>query len=211
MSTGPLNSTVPPNAPTTAGVYNSVPPTPLDGQSVALQTDSAGNLKVVTSSSPGSSQDVNIAKIVGAAPALSNALPVELSDGSNAVGTSSNPLRVSASEETSTVYNGLTALTPLFATIVASSSGVTNIIALVSAKRIRVLALQLVANAAVNVKWQSHVTPTDLTGLAYLAANGGYVLPFNPLGWFQTVAGEALDINLSTAVAVGGSLTYVTV
>jgi hypothetical protein len=128
---------------------------------------------------------------------------------------SSHPTTVSiaagASQETSTIYSGTTALTPLFATIVASSSGVTNVLALVGGKRIRVLALQLTANGAVNVKWQSHVTPTDLTGLAYLAANGGYVLPYNPLGWFQTVSGEALDINLSGAVAVGGCLTYVTV
>lgn len=118
---------------------------------------------------------------------------------------------ISASAETATVYSGTTALTPKFVTIVASSSGVTNVLALVAAKKLRVLALQLVANAAVNVKWQSHVTPTDITGLAYLAANGGYVLPFNPVGWFQTISGEALDINLSGAVAVGGSLCYVEV
>jgi hypothetical protein len=119
--------------------------------------------------------------------------------------------QISASDETSTVYNGTTALTPLFATIVASSSGVTNIIAAVGGKRIRVLALSLVANAAVNVKFQSHVTPSDLSGLYYLAANGGFILPYNPIGWFQTVSGEALDINLSAAVACGGNLVYVTV
>lgn len=42
----------------------------------------------------------------------------------------------------------------------------------------------------------------------HLAQNGGYVLPLNPADWFQTNTGEALDINLSAAVAVGGSLTY---
>jgi hypothetical protein len=51
-----------------------------------------------------------------------------------------------------------------------------------------------------------------LTGLSYFAAAGdGEVLSFNPVGWFETVAGEALDINLSGAVAVGGHLTYVEV
>lgn len=130
-----------------------------------------------------------------------NALPA----GTNLIGA------VSASAETSTIYNGTTALTPQFATVVASASGVTTIIALTAGKKIRVLAMQLTANASVNVKWQSHVTPTDITGLAYLASNGGYVLPFNPAGWFQTISGEALDINLSGAVAVGGSITYVTV
>lgn len=164
-----------------------------------------------------------------------NPTPVIATDatGINPIGTSANPLRVdpvgttvqpvslaagtaligevSASAETSTVYNGSTALTPLFAKIVTSSSGATTIINAVASKQIRVLALKLVANAAVNVKWQSHVTPTDLTGLSYLAANGGEVLPFNPVGWFQTISGEALDINLSGAIAVGGHLTYVTV
>jgi hypothetical protein len=101
---------------------------------------------------------------------------------------------------------------PTQAKIVASSSGATTIVAAVTSKKIRVLALKLTANAAVNVKWQSHVTPTDLTGLSYYAAAGdGEVLPFNPVGWFDTVAGEALDINLSGAVAVGGHLTYVAV
>jgi hypothetical protein len=119
--------------------------------------------------------------------------------------------QVSTSAETATVYNGTTALTPSFATVVASASGATSIVSAVASKRIRVLAVQLVANAAVNVKWQSHTTPTDLTGLAYLAANGGYVLPFNPVGWFQTNSGEQLDINLSGAVAVGGCVVYVTV
>lgn len=130
---------------------------------------------------------------------------IVLAAGTNLIG------KIVAGIDTSTIYNGTTALTPKFATIVASSSGATTIVAAVTSKKIRVIALQLVANAAVNVKWQSHVTPTDKTGLAYLAANGGYVLPKNEYGWFETVAGEALDINLSGAVAVGGSLVYVEV
>lgn len=99
---------------------------------------------------------------------------------------------------------------PQYAVVATSASGVTNIVAAASKLVIRVLAVNIVANGAVNVKWQSHVTPTDLTGLAYLAANGGYILPYNEAGWFQTIAGEALDINLSAAIAVGGSITYVT-
>jgi hypothetical protein len=128
-----------------------------------------------------------------------------------AVASDNTPFNVSASNETSQVFNGTTALTPKFAVITASSSGATTIVSAVSSKKIRVLAMGLVANGAVNVKWQSHVTPTDKTGLAYLAANGGYILPYNPVGWFETIAGEALDINLSGAVAVGGQLTYIEV
>lgn len=119
--------------------------------------------------------------------------------------------KVNATNETSQVSNGGVQLTPKFAKIVASSSGATTIVALVATKKIRVLAYKVIANAAVNVKWQSHVTPTDLTGLSYFAANCGEVLPYNPLGWFETISGEALDINLSGAVAVGGHLTYIEV
>lgn len=119
-----------------------------------------------------------------------------------------------AALDTSFIANGAanTKLTPKFAKIVASASGVTTIVALVAAKKLRVLGLKITANGAVNVKWQSHVTPTDLTGLSYFAAAGdGEVIPFSPVGWFETVAGEALDINLSGAVAVGGHLVYVEV
>jgi len=112
---------------------------------------------------------------------------------------------------TDAIYNGTTSLTPQFAAISASASGATTIVNAVGGKRIRVLKWDVVANAAVNVKWQSHVTPTDLTGLYYFAANGGIESGYCPLGNFQTVSGEALDINLSGAVAVGGSLVYVTV
>ena len=119
--------------------------------------------------------------------------------------------QVAASNETATVYNGTTALTPKFATITASASGATQIVAAVGGKRIRVLRMSLMANGTVNVKWQSHVTPTDLTGLYYLVANTGWVEGYCPVGVFQTVSGEALDINLSANVAVGGSLVYVEV
>lgn len=117
-----------------------------------------------------------------------------------------------SSSETSTVYNGVTALTPKFKVITASSSGATTIVALVGGKKIRVLAWDVKVNAAVNFKWQSHVTPTDLTGLYYNSAQGdGVARAFCPVGYFETVVGEALDINLSGAVAVGGVLTYVEV
>lgn len=118
---------------------------------------------------------------------------------------------IAASLAGDAIMDGLTALTPKFAKITASSSGATTIVSAVTSKKIRVLKWSLVANAAVNAKWQSHVTPTDLTGLHYLAANGGIAEPFCPVGLFETVSGEALDINLSGAVAVGGSLVYVEV
>lgn len=123
---------------------------------------------------------------------------------------SGTPVRGAASTETSVVYNGATALTPKFAPIAASASGANSIVAAVTSKKIRVLAVDLIANGAVNAKWRS-ATAADLTGLAYLVANAGYVRPFSPTGWFETAAGEALTLDLSAAIAVGGCVVYVEV
>lgn len=102
---------------------------------------------------------------------------------------------------------------PKYAKIVASASGATAIVAAVgsgdTARKIRVVALSLMANGTVNVKFQS--ASTDLTGIDFLVANAGKVLPYNECGWFETAAGEVLNINLSASVAVGGHLTYVEV
>lgn len=95
-----------------------------------------------------------------------------------------------------------------FAPIVASASGVTNLVAAVATKKIRVMSYVLISNGAVNVKFQTHVTPTDLSGLLYLVANTG-ASASSPYGLFQSVSGEALDLNLSGAVAVGGHLSYI--
>lgn len=115
--------------------------------------------------------------------------------------------------DSSVMINGANSVTPQFATFGVSASGANTIITGIASKHIRVLALAISANAAVAVKWQSHTTPTDITGLLTCAASGdGEVLPFNPIGWFQTLSGEALDINLSAgSVYVGGHITYIVV
>lgn len=170
------------------GVFNTTQPTVTNGQAVENQSTARGAQIVATGT-----DTFNVT--------VNAALPA----GTALLG------QVSASNETATVYNGTTALTPKFAVITASTSGATTIVAAVGGKRIRVLRMSLMSNGTVNVKWQSHVTPTDLTGLYYFVANTGWVEGYCPVGIFQTVSGEALDINLSGNVAVGGSLTYVEV
>jgi hypothetical protein len=91
--------------------------------------------------------------------------------------------------------------------ISTSSSGATQLVAAVAGKKIVVISYAVIVNAAVNVKFQSG--STDLTGLMYFAANGGATVTVEGLGCFETAAGEALNINLSGAVAVGGHITYV--
>lgn len=93
MSTAPPNSAKPTTAEIVGGSYNLTPPVLVDGQAASLQLDVNGNLKT-TSSGGGGGGNVNITGINGPAPALSNPLPVELSDGTNAFGTAGNPISV---------------------------------------------------------------------------------------------------------------------
>lgn len=86
-----INSPKPTTSEIVGGVYNVTPPVLVDGQAAALQVDVNG--KLITSGSGGGG-NVNITGINSSPPALSNPLPVELSDGTNPVGTAGNPLSV---------------------------------------------------------------------------------------------------------------------
>jgi uncharacterized lipoprotein YbaY len=44
-----------------------------------------------------------------------------------------------------------------------------------------------------------------------LVANTGFVLPYNPAGWFQTGINTLLNLELSAAISVDGALTYIEV
>lgn len=138
---------------------------------------------------------------VAAVTAISNALPA----GTNLLG------RVAASDESSTIYNGTTALTPKFAAIDAASSGDNTILAAVTSKKIRVVSLFVVSAGTTTVRFESGASGTALTGQMNLIANTGFVLPYNPAGWFETASGTLLNMELSAAVSVDGSFSYVEV
>lgn len=121
------------------------------------------------------------------------------------------PLPVQASAESNQMTAGGTVVTPKFAAIAASSSGNNTLIAAVTSKKIRVLAVAFMANGTVNAKFQSGAGGTDLSGLFYMVANTGAALPYNPAGWFETASNTLLNLNLSGAVAVGGCITYIEV
>ncbi len=118
---------------------------------------------------------------------------------------------ITAKLATDAIQNGTTALTPKYVIIDAATSGDNTILAAVSSKKIRVLACFMVAAGAVNARFESGAGGTALTGQMNLAANGGFVLPFNPVGWFETAATTLLNLELSGAVSVDGSLVYVEV
>jgi hypothetical protein len=109
--------------------------------------------------------------------------------------------------DSNAIYAGNVPETPKFAKITASATGATQVVAAVAARKIRVLGYVVTGAGTVNVKFQSH-TAGDITGLLYMNATEFGTAPFNPLGWFETVAGEALDINLSGNQSVGGHLAY---
>lgn len=78
--------------------------------------------------------------------------------------------------------------------------------------RIRVLSLTATPIQPVGIRWLSTGSAgviTNLSGLVPMAANGGYVLPYNPHGWFQTLANEGLNISLNAAVGVGLVVTWI--
>lgn len=117
---------------------------------------------------------------------------------------------ITAKLATDAIQNGITALTPKFASIDVATLGDNTIVAVVPGKKIRVLEYSLVCAAATTVTWKS-ATAGAISGDMSFAANGGIATPFSPLGQFETTAGEALVLNLSAANAVSGHLVYVEV
>ena len=83
-------------------------------------------------------------------------------------------------------------------TVVAAPSGVA---------RIRVLQVACVTTLANNVNFLS--AATSISATFPLAANGGVVLPYNEHGWFETNAGEALNVNLSVGTATAVQIQYI--
>lgn len=126
---------------------------------------------------------------------------------------------ISVADQTDAVMSGLTALTPKFAKIDrATNADGAAVVSLVSAKKLRVLKLTLMAAGTVAIKWQSSTSNTtgagsntDLTGLISLVANTGMSDSYSPVGLIETVAGEALKLNLNAAIQVSGYLSYIEV
>lgn len=118
---------------------------------------------------------------------------------------------VAAALQTDAIMSNLTALTPKFVIIDHNTSGDNTILAAVTSKKIRVLALFLVSAGTVTVRFESGAGGPALTGQMNLVANTGFVLPFNPVGWFETASNTLLNLELSGAVSVDGSLVYVEV
>jgi hypothetical protein len=81
------------------------------------------------------------------------------------------------------------------------------IVAAVTGKRIVVHSAIIVATGGANVATPKSAAAAIGPNLGF-AANGGLVLPQNDEGWFSTVAGEAFNLALTAATAVGVEVGY---
>lgn len=77
-------------------------------------------------------------------------------------------------------------------------------------RQIRVINGVLMAITAVTVNLKSDHN-SDLSGPLALGATGGFQIPHADIGNFETLVGQNLTISMSSAVQVGGWLTYVLV
>jgi hypothetical protein len=113
--------------------------------------------------------------------------------------------------QTDAVMANVTALTPKFfsETVVASDTD-EELVAAVGGKKLRVLALAVqCAATATTITFESSTTTRKHKVPA--GANGGQILPFNPLGWFETAVGESLTATTSAGSDTDISGVYVEV
>lgn len=93
---------------------------------------------------------------------------------------------------------------------VAASQTDSEIVAAVSGKHIRVLAYVIqCGGTATTIVFNT--ASTAITPSFANAANGGSVVPFNPVGWFETNEGEALTVTTGAGSATGVLVRYVEV
>jgi len=113
--------------------------------------------------------------------------------------------------QTDAIMSDTTVLTPKFAIIDHAVSGNNTLVASVTDKKIRVLAVMMVSAGDVTVRFEGGASGTALTGQMNLTTNSGFTLPFNPVGWFETAVTTLLNLELSGSISVDGLLVYVEV
>jgi hypothetical protein len=121
-----------------------------------------------------------------------------------------NPVEVEAADDSKNYVAG-TGLAVKRAILNYAAAGDNEVVAPVALKKIRVLSIFWFCGAAVTGRFESDPGGDPLTGEMDMGANGGAALGYNPAGWFETNAGQALSLELSGAVRVAGALTYVEV
>jgi hypothetical protein len=186
--------------------------TALDGGGALTVDDGGSSLTVdgtVTANLAAGTNNIGDVDVLSIAAGDNNIGNVDLASaipaGTNLIGV------VAAGLSTSAIYAGTTASTPKFAIIDAATSGDNTLVAAVASNKIRVLAAFLVSAGTVTARFESGAGGTALSGQMNLVANSGFVLPFSPVGWFETGVNTLLNLELSGAVSVDGSIVYIEV
>lgn len=120
---------------------------------------------------------------------------------------------IGVAHQTDAIMNDTTALTPKFksATVAASQTD-SSLVAAVTSKKIRVLALAVqCGSTATDVTFESDEATDVRLHKVPAGANGGQILPFNPVGWFETASGSALIVTTGAGSSVEISGVYVEV
>ena len=131
-----------------------------------------------------------------------------------------NPFPVQAYLDASTMQSGSTQLTPGYSPISLTATG--TIVAAVASKKIRVVCLAVQFDFTTNNETYTFYNgPSASGGVAitgtFVAATASLaspflVLPFSPIGWFETSAGALLELALGGTTPIArGCLAYVTV
>jgi hypothetical protein len=93
----------------------------------------------------------------------------------------------------------------------AASQTNSTVVAAITNRRIRVIALAMVAGGTATTAVFNSGSTAAISPTFANAANGGAVLPLNDRGWFTTNAGEALTVTTGAGSATGILVTYVVV
>jgi hypothetical protein len=114
-------------------------------------------------------------------------------------------------QQTDALMNGLTEMTPKYtsATVAASQTDA-SLIAAVGGKILRVVALSVQCGATATTSTFESGTTTRIHKVP-AGANGGQILPFNPLGWFSTGSGLALTVTTGAGSDTEYTIVYVEV
>jgi len=140
----------------------------------------------------------------------------------NAIGSIADPAIVDPSQDATLIslLKGLLQQNSLGSTVTiqraaisVATSGDNTLVAAVAGKKIKVLSVKLIVSGAVDLCFESGAGGEALTGVMSMAQDGnGFVLPATQPGfhWFETAAGQALNLDLSDAVQVSGCLSYYT-
>ncbi len=118
---------------------------------------------------------------------------------------------IAIAHQTDAIMNSATTLVPKFVSLTVTASQTdSSVIAAVTSKKIRVLSMvHHCAGTGTTLLLESG-TATRIHK-ASNGANGGEVLPFNPVGWFETASGSALTATTGAGSDTELTITYVEV